>query len=131
MEYLSVLVAGIAAYAFGAVWYMALSKPWMEAAGVEAGEDGRPKNDAGAKTYIMALIGAIVVAGMMRHVFVLAGIDTADKGLVSGFGLGLFIVLPWIATNYGFAGRPGKLVLIDGAYAVIGCTIIGLILTLF
>ncbi len=52
----------------------------------------------------------------------------ADAG---GFGLGLFIVTPWIATNYAFSMRPRTLTLIDGGYATIGCTIMGLVLTLF
>jgi hypothetical protein len=34
-------------------------------------------------------------------------------------------------TNYAYAMRPRALTLIDGGYAVIGCTIIGIVLTLF
>lgn len=131
MEYLAVLVAAIAAYAFGSVWYMALAEPWMQAAGIKKGANGRPDNGAGAMVYITAFIATLVVAGMMRHIFTLAGIDGAGKGLVSGLGLGLFIVFPWISTNYGFSGRPRNLLLIDGGYATIGCAIIGLVLTLF
>ena len=131
MEIINVLVAAVAAYAFGAAWYMALSKPWMEAAGVEAGPDGRPANGAGVLPYIIAFVGALVAAGMMRHVFNLSGIDAPMQGLVSGFGIGLFLATPWIATNYGFAGRPMRLTVIDGGYATLGSTIMGLVLTLF
>ncbi|KAB7614635.1 DUF1761 domain-containing protein [Amylibacter sp. SFDW26] len=127
MEYLSVIAAGIAAFAFGAVWYMSLSKPWMEAAGVSEEQ----AHNAGAVTYLTGLISAILVAGMMRHVFVGTGVDSLGKGVISGLGLGLFIATPWIATNYGFAGRPMKLLLIDGGYATIGCGVIGLVLMLF
>jgi hypothetical protein len=70
----------------------------------------------------------VIVAGMMRHIFSLSGIDTFGGGLMGGFGLGLFIATPWIATNYGFAGRPKELTLIDGGYATIGCTIMGIVL---
>ncbi len=127
MEYLSVIAAGVSAFAFGAIWYMSLSKPWMEAAGVSEEQ----AQNAGAMTYITGLISAVLVAGMMRHVFVGTGVDTVGKGILSGLGLGLFIATPWIATNYGFAGRPKKLLLIDGGYATIGCGVIGLVLTLF
>jgi hypothetical protein len=95
------------------------------------GEDGQPANNADPIPYITSFIAAILVAGMMRHVFVLSGIDTFGKGLMSGLGIGLFLVTPWIATFYGFGGKPRKLVLIDGGYATIGCTIIGAVLTLF
>jgi hypothetical protein len=131
MGFISVIVAAIANFAFGAVWYMSLSKPWMEASGVEVGEDGQPANNSDPIPYITSFIAAILVAGMMRHVFVLSGIDTFGKGLMSGLGIGLFLVTPWIATFYGFGGKPRKLVLIDGGYATIGCTIIGAVLTLF
>ncbi|GAA6209677.1 hypothetical protein NBRC116601_29700 [Cognatishimia sp. WU-CL00825] len=130
MEVVSVIAAAITAYAFGAIWYMTLAKPWMAASGVEVGEDGRPANSANKVPYIVSIICLIVVAGMMRHVFSLAGIDTAGKGVLAGLGIGLFLVTPWVATNYTFAGRPKALIFIDGGYATIGCTVMGLVLTL-
>lgn len=129
MEFLIVVGAGLASYIFGAIWYMSFSKTWMDAAGIVADEDGRPPN-SGALPYVVALLSAILVAGMMRHVFSLSGIETVGAGLVSGLGVGLFLVTPWIATNYAFAGRSRTLLLIDGGFATIGCTIIGVVLTL-
>jgi hypothetical protein len=81
--------------------------------------------------YITSLLASIIIAGMMRHMFMLSGIDIVVKGIVAGFGIGLFLVTPWIATFYGFNGTPRKLLLIDGGYATLGCTVIGLVLTLF
>ena len=131
MEILSVLAAAVASYAFGAVWYMMLANPWMEAAGVARTEDGKPANAGDPTPFIISGLAAIVVAGMMRHTFALSSIDSVDKGLVAGLGIGLFLATPWIVTNYGFAGRPRMLMLIDGGYATIGCTIMGVVLTLF
>ncbi len=127
MTYLSVIIAAAGAYAFGAVWYMALAKPWMAAAGVEAGEGSRLQN--GGKAYVISLICVILVAGMMRHAFAQAGIANPAKGALSGLGLGLFVASPWIATNNAFEGKPFSLTLINGGYATIGCAIIGAILT--
>lgn len=131
MEYLSVIVAAVGSYAFGAVWYMVLAKPWMAAAGVAVGADGKPQNASNPVPYVLAFIAAVLVAGMMRHIFMLSGIDTVDKGLVSGLGIGLFLASPWLMTCYAFGGRPFRLTLIDGGYATIGSAIIGAILTLF
>jgi hypothetical protein len=130
MGFLSVLVAAAAAYAFGAVWYMALGRAWMDAAGIRRGADGRTEA-AGAMPFVVSALMVIVVAGMMRHVFAMSGLDTVSDGLMGGFGAGAFLVLPWIVTNYAYAMRPRALTLIDGGYAVIGCTIIGIVLTLF
>ncbi|MCB2137191.1 MAG: DUF1761 domain-containing protein [Rhodobacteraceae bacterium] len=130
MELVNVLVAAAAAYAFGAVWYMSLAKQWVAASGVACDADGKPANKSKAP-FVISAVAMIVVAGMMRHMFGMAAIDTFGKGLVAGFGLGAFIALPWIVTNYAYSDRPKALSYIDGGYAVIGCTIIGAVLTLF
>ncbi|MEM8776164.1 MAG: DUF1761 domain-containing protein [Pseudomonadota bacterium] len=131
MSILNVLAAGIASYIFGAIWYMSLSTPWMEASGVAVGPDGKPANSKEPLPYIVGFICTIIVAAAMNHFFIRAGISQVGSGLIWGAGIGLCLAVPWIFTNYSFAGRPIKLMLIDGAYAAIGCTIMGAVLTLF
>ena len=131
MEILNVIAAALASYLLGAIWYMVLARPWMAAAGIKAGADGRPESGMGMMTYLMAFAAALLVAGMMRHVFAQAGIVTVYKGALSGLGLGLFIASPWIMVNNAFGGRPFRLTLIDGGYATFGCGLIGVVLTLF
>jgi len=130
MEYIAVLAAAAGAYVFGAVWYMTLRNPWMKAAGITQEQvDGGMGKDP--KPFIISAIMVILVAGMMRHIFTQAGIMGVEKSVLSGFGLGAFIALPWIVTNYAYGGKPRNLTLIDGGYALIGCSIIGLVLGLF
>lgn len=130
MELISVLAAAAGSWIFGAAWYMALAKPWVAAVGLKTDENGRPEGDS-ALPYIMSAIAMIVVAGMMRHTFGMAGITTVGKGLMSGLGVGLFFISPWIMINNAYGMRPFRLTLIDGGYATIGCAIMGVILTLF
>ncbi len=130
MGLLSVVIAAAAGFAFGAVWYMALAKPWTEAAGIDVDENGKPVNSS-PLPFIMAAIAMVIVAGMMRHIFGMANIDSVDRGVVAGLGIGLFFISPWIMINNGYGGRPFRLTLIDGGYATFGCAIIGLVLTLF
>ena len=129
MGFLSVILAAVAAFAAGAAYYMALSKPWMEAADIEVGEDGKPVND-GPTPYIVSFVMILLVAGMMRHTFALSGIDSIGKGLISGLGVGLFFISPWIFINTGYSNRPWKLAIIDSGYAVLAATVIGIVLTL-
>lgn len=131
MEVINVLVAGAAAWFLGAVWYMVFAKPWMAAANVPVGADGKPESGASPMSFILSALAMIVVAGMMRHVLSMAGITGIGKSAVTGIGVGLFLICPWIAINNMFPGRPFKLTLIDGGYAVSGCTLIGIILALF
>ncbi|MCE8005547.1 DUF1761 domain-containing protein [Aestuariivita sp.] len=132
MEILNVFVAGVASFMFGAIWYSVLAKPWVAVSGVAVDPDtGKPANASNPKPYVIGVIAAILVAGMMRHIFSGSGVDTVWEGAVSGLGIGAFLASPWLATNYGFAGRPMRLILIDGGYATFGCAIIGIVLTLF
>ncbi|AXT35767.1 DUF1761 domain-containing protein [Phaeobacter sp. LSS9] len=131
MEILNVIAAAIAGFVLGAVWYGLLAEPWMQAAKVPRDEAGKP---TGGQTpaVLAATFGLqIVVAGMMRHVFALSGIDTVGGGLVSGLGIGLFFITPWIMINNLYAVRPLRLSMIDGGYATLACGAIGLVLTLF
>lgn len=128
MEFLSVIVAGAAAWIFGAVWYMTLSKPWMAANGLTEDEI---KGSASPLPYAVSLVMAIVVAGMTRHILSSAGITTVGGGFMVGAGLGLFIALPWMVNNVLFSFRDKSLIWIDGGYPVAGCTIIAVVLMLF
>lgn len=129
MELFSVIVAAAAGYAFGAFWYMKWAKQWVAAAGVAVDQDGKPLNKS-VTPFILAGAAMLVVAGMMRHVFGMSNIDGFFSGLIAGFGLGAFIALPWIVTNYAYSDRPKALTYIDGGYAVLGSAIIGAILGL-
>ncbi len=131
MEFVRVIAAAIGAFAFGAVWYMSMSKPWIAAAGIEVDANGRPQNGGSAMPFVVGFVAMILVAGMMRHIFARAGIVTPGAGLVSGLGIGAFLITPWVAMNYAFAMRKPKLTVIDGANSVVGCGVMGLILTLF
>ena len=126
----AVIMAAVAAFAFGAMWYGLLSSPWMAASGVATGPDGRPRNASSPVPYLISFVAMLLVAGMMRHIFAMSGIATFGGGLVSGLGIGAFFVAPWIALNNGYAGRPLALTAIDGGYATIGCGIIGSVIAL-
>ena len=130
MAVVSILVAALAGFAFGALWYMTLSKPWMAAARIPMTPDGRPDGNGSPLPFVLSGIAMLLVAAMMRHVFDMAGITTATEGLTAGGGIGLFFISPWIMINNAYGMRPFRLTVIDGGYATFGCAIIGLVLTL-
>jgi hypothetical protein len=127
MGFIAVIVAGLAAFIWGALWYTLMAKHWLAAVGLTE----ETINRSNPVPYVISLVSAILVAGMMRHIFMSSGVDTVMYGAISGFGLGLFVAVPWLATNYGFAQRSLSLTVIDGMYSTVGCTVIGIVLTLF
>ncbi len=130
MEILSVLAAAVAAFMFGGAWYGALGKPWMKATGItpEQVEGGAMKSPG---PFIISFIMLLIVAGMMRHGFSMAGIESLGKGALAGFGIGAFMASPWIVTNHAYGMKPRALTLIDGGYATLGSTVIGAVLAAF
>lgn len=127
MEYINVLAAGVVTWIFGAIWYMSIAKQWMAATGLTE-EDVNQKEPL---PYVVSLIGAILVAGMMRHILSGTGIDSVGKGLLTGLGLGVFVVSPWIVNNVLYSTRDRRLIWMDCGYPVIGMGIMGVVLTLF
>jgi Protein of unknown function (DUF1761) len=131
MEIVNILVAAAGSWVFGAIWYMALSKPWLAASGIERDENGRPKGGGSPMPFVLSAIAMVLVAGMMRYIFGLAEITTLTQGIVLGGGIGLVMISPWIMINNAYGMRPFKLTVIDSGYATIGCAIIGAVLVLF
>lgn len=129
MGFVSVLAAAAASWVFGAIWYMVLAKPWVAASGIEVDENGRPK-DQSPLPFIMSAIAMILVAGMMRHTFAMAEITEMGKGIMAGLGIGAFFIAPWQMINNAYGGRPFMLTVIDSGYAIIGCALMGAVLTL-
>ena len=124
MEFLNVLAAAVAAFGFGAVWYIALSKPWLAASGVTEAQ----QRAGGPMPFVIGIVAMVLVAGMMRHLLGAAGVVTPGGGAIAGLGIGAFLITPWVAMNYAFAMRRPALTLIDGVNSVVGCTIIGAVL---
>ena len=131
MEFINVLAAALGAFAFGAVWYIAMSKPWIAAAEIAVDANGRPQGNGSVMPFVVGLLAMVVVAGMMRHVFASAGIVSIGGSVVAGLGIGAFLITPWMAMNYAFSMRKPALTVIDGVNSVVGCGIMGLILALF
>ncbi len=131
MPLLAIIAAGLAGWAFGAVWYSIFAKPWMSASGVATDDSGRPANQKKPLPYVISIVSAMVVAATMYYAFDMLDIVTVGKGFMSGLGIGACFAAPWLATNYGFAGRPFKLTLIDGGYATFGSAVIGAVIASF
>ena len=79
----------------------------------------------------IGFVCTLLVVGMMRHVFAMAGLDTPLEGLMAGVGFGAFLITPWLVMCYAYSMRSRALMVIDSGYAIIGPTLAGIILTLF
>lgn len=131
MEFVRVIAAAIGAFAFGAVWYMSMSTSWIAAAGIPVDANGKPQGNGSMMPFVVGFLAMVLVAGMMRHLLGASGVATVTGGAIAGFGIGAFLITPWVAMNYAFAMRKPGLTVIDGVNSVVGCTIIGAVLNAF
>lgn len=104
----AVLAAAVAAFVFGAVWYGALGKIWMKAAGLSEA-DARPKPGIMALTFLCQLVIAVVLAGIVFH----TGQTTVKAGLISAFLVWSGFILTTQVVNHRFQKAPWSLTLVD------------------
>jgi Protein of unknown function (DUF1761) len=122
LNYWPILIAAIASFAFGAAWYMALSKQWMAARGKTAADMEKDKAAMGSVpwpfiiSFVALLIMAWMLAGVMLHLARGGTPMTIRGGMISGFFLWFGFVITTMATNYAFHDAKRSLTLIDGGH---------------
>lgn len=114
VNYLAVLVAAVAAFAFGAAWYMTLSRAWLAAVGLTREQVARRSPVPFAVSFVALLVMAWVLAGMLAHFG--AGQVTVRNGIVSGLFLWLGFVVTTLAVNNAYGQRKPSLTVIDGLH---------------
>jgi hypothetical protein len=133
MNFLAIVVAAIAAWLVGGVWYSVLSRPWVVAQGttMEAfkARQAALKGTAAAwlpfvLVFIAELIIAWVLAGIMGHI----GAWSIRGGLISAAFVWFGFVLTTIVANNAFQQRSIKLTAIDSGGWLAAFLVIGAIL---
>src|SRR5438128_12227151 len=87
VSYWAILVAAVAAWLLGAIWYKALAKPWMGALGVTKAEMDAARRRPGAHlpfiyAFAAELLMAWTLAGLIGHLG--PGEVTLKNGVLSG-----------------------------------------------
>lgn len=133
INYLAVLVAAVATFAIGALWYspLVLGKAWMEAHRYSPEELERMRKTA-ARAYFLSLLCYLLMALVFSVLVSLTGASTA----LSGLWLGFLIWLGFVATT-GLTGhlfgpeRPIAVWLIDAGYQLVYLLLMGVLLALW
>jgi len=118
INYVAILVAAIAGWLVGAVWYGVLGKQWTAAMGwTEAdmkGPDGKRRMPMGPMViaFIAQIIIATMLAGLIGHI----GPVNPERGMVSGVLVWFGFVITTTAVSYAFQHRKPMLTIIDGGH---------------
>ncbi|MCC6949399.1 MAG: DUF1761 domain-containing protein [Bradyrhizobiaceae bacterium] len=121
INYLAVVIAALAGFGFGAVYYMALATPWMNAVGWSPEQQAahlkgqlNPSKLPFLITIVANLVMAWLLAGVIGHLG--PGQVTIRNGIVSAAFLWLGFVATTLSVNYAFGMRKPMLALIDGGH---------------
>ncbi|MGH9810234.1 MAG: DUF1761 domain-containing protein [Terriglobia bacterium] len=117
VNYVAVIIATLAGFGFGAIWYMVLSKPWMRAVSkTEAECKQQQQGAAKVLPFVIAIVAlfvmALMLAGLMGHL----GDITVRGGVISGFFIWLGFVITTMGVNHAFSGAKPMLTVIDGLH---------------
>src|SRR3954470_22065143 len=130
LNWLHVLVATIAYFALGAIWYGPLfSKPWTKGHNINMSDPNARKGVGKIMTLSFVAFFVITFTAVIILHFVHA--TAAIHAIKWGVFLGVGIAAPVIVINHLYLQKPLTLHLIDGLYHVIGLTIASLILVLW
>jgi hypothetical protein len=136
MAFLSVnwpVIAGaaVAAWIFGAIYYSALSGPWLAAQGktLEQCKDEQAAKSAVAKIspFVLALVGEVIMAWALYGILIHMNAFTLRAGIIAAVLIWFGFVLTTMTINNAFAGHRPMLTVIDGAAWLGALIIIGAI----
>ena len=113
LHILPVLVAAVAGFVFGAIYYMTFGKAWMAALGTTAEEI---RGNKSMVPFITAFVAQVVMATMLYGIIHHIGDMTVRRGMISATFIWIGFVITTMAVNHGFQGSKRMLTLIDGAY---------------
>ena len=129
INYLAVLVAAAAAWALGAVWYMALAKPWMAAVGTTREKIAASKTQSGASLpFVFAFAACVLMAWVLAGIVGHLGQVTPRSGVISALFCWAGFVITTMIVNNSFAMRSRMLLLIDGGYWLVALVLMGAII---
>jgi hypothetical protein len=129
VNYVAIVVAAVAAFVFGAIYYGVLSKPWMKAARIT------PKSGGGGGMAMpppALLINSIVCELIMAWVLAAVLVSTGSAGIAAAITAAFFLWLGFIATtvavNQRYQSYGWDLTVIDAIHWLGVALIMGIIL---
>jgi hypothetical protein len=119
--FIVILLAALAGWIFGAVWYMALGKVWQRALGMNP-DDCKDKKMP-MTPMVLALLAAVVMSAVLYQLLINLGVMGVQHGVVAGLTIGVGFLLTSTLVNNLFQGRSLMLTAIDGGHWVLAVVI--------
>lgn len=130
INWLAVLVGGLAYFMLGAVWYSGLfGKAWIRLAGINMNDPNAKKGVA--QIMMSSFVLMVVVSVGLGILITRIGSSGWMTGLKVGLIAGICFSATAISISYLYEKRPLGLHLINGAYNILGCVLAGIIIAVW
>ena len=127
---LAILIAAVGAWIFGAAYYGALGKFWVEAQGRTMDEFRQEQaakigNITAMLPFLLSFVGALIMAWVLNGLLFHIGSYTVRGGMITGAFCWFGFVLTTMAVNNAYQGRRWMLTAIDAGHWLGALLIIG------
>ena len=112
---IAILLAMVASYVFGAVWYTALGSHWIEALGTSK-EKMKERHEGRLSAFVVTALAELLMAVVLAGFIGLIGTTTLRSGVLTALFCWLGFVLTTTEANHAFNGARHKLTLIDAGH---------------
>lgn len=132
--WLSMVVAALAGYGVGVLWYSPalFGRAWMAASGLTKERLAEQKAKGMGKTYAISLVAALVTAYVLAvFIRVVVVADSAFEGMQTAFWVWLGFVAPVMLSSVLWEGRPWRFFLINASHQLVALLVMGAILAVW
>src|SRR5215469_8752473 len=126
VNYPAVVLAAVAHFVLGAIWFTVLQRPWLASMGKTLNELRQQGNATLA--YVVAFGANLVIAGVLAHLMIAMGRTTIVGGMSLAALLWLGFTVTTMATAFVFEARSLDAFAILAGYPLVGMLVMGAIL---
>ena len=130
VNYIAVIIAALAGFGLGAVWYMVLGKIWLRALGKSPAEMHQT-GPAKALPFVISIVALLLMSWMLAGIMGHLGDVTVRGGVITGAFVWLGFVITTMGVNHAFTGAKPALTLIDGGHWLAVLLIMGAVIGAF
>ena len=133
INYVAVVVAAIAGYAVGALWYspVLFGKVWMRLMEITPEKMEANKGKSMGKMYAIGFVGTLLMSYVLAHFVGMALVADISGALQLGFWLWLGFIATVLLGSVLYESRPWKLYFINAAHYLVALLVMAIILGLW
>jgi hypothetical protein len=126
VNWAAILVAAIADWLLGAVWFTVFANQWKAGLRMSPEEIQAYSARPNFWPYLISLLCSLLMAYVIARVVAISETHTLFRGISAGILVG-FAAAAALVTDMVFEVRAGPFILISAGYPLVGCILMGII----